>query len=552
MQESQSEETFKGSTADPSRTSAGAVFPVKRWVGVAGLLLAEYLLISFMYDSQELLHIESFGVIMGRLGYVGPVILLAILSVFVFGGRPLQNEFLRASRTSLTARQVWPWLLLHGLAYMFLLWLTQRVFEISRVDPAASWLWAAAWMMTVLCVALSILPIAFPLGALFSLIRHGFLPIALSVLAGLVAWLSGLASGQLWASLGGPTIDLVTVLLGLFADDVVVDRASFIVGTRRFFVHLAPECSGFEGIGLLTAFLVTYLAVYRSQFRFPRVLLTLPLGIAAVWFLNTVRIVALVAVGAWWSPNVALSGFHSKAGWVLFCALALALIAWTKRSRFFARDVEQTRQATVNRTAAYLMPLLVVIATALVTGLATAGVDFLYPLRVCAAAITLWIYRSHYRPLVWTWSWEPFAIGISVFVLWIFLVDGSGGAAIRAGLATLPPWAAASWVSFRVLGAVITVPIVEELAFRGYLLRRFVSADFDQVPKHRYFWLAWILSSLAFGLFHQQLIAAAIAGMAYAIAQIRRGKTTDAIVAHAVTNALIAGDVLLFGRWGLW
>ena len=39
------------------------------------------------------------------------------------------------------------------------------------------------------------------------------------------------------------------------------------------------------------------------------------------------RIALLIAVGVNISPEIALSGFHSKAGWLFFCGIALALIA---------------------------------------------------------------------------------------------------------------------------------------------------------------------------------------------------------------------------------
>ena len=42
------------------------------------------------------------------------------------------------------------------------------------------------------------------------------------------------------------------------------------------------------------------------------------------------------------------------------------------------------------------------------------------------------------------------------------------------------------------------------------------------------------------------------AGVLYAYAQKRRGLLSDAIVAHAVTNALIAMQVLFAGHWSLW
>ena len=51
---------------------------------------------------------------------------------------------------------------------------------------------------------------------------------------------------------------------------------------------------------------------------------------------------------------------------------------------------------------------------------------------------------------------------------------------------------------------------------------------------------------------HGRWLAGTLAGMAYALAYNSRGELADAMVAHAVTNALIAATVLLTGAWGLW
>jgi hypothetical protein len=40
--------------------------------------------------------------------------------------------------------------------------------------------------------------------------------------------------------------------------------------------------------------------------------------------------------------------------------------------------------------------------------------------------------------------------------------------------------------------------------------------------------------------------------MVYAGAQYRRGEITDAIVAHATTNGLLAAYVVIFGHWAFW
>ena len=109
-----------------------------------------------------------------------------------------------------------------------------------------------------------------------------------------------------------------------------------------------------------------------------------------------------------------------------------------------------------------------------------------------------------------------------------------------------------TWLAFRVVGSVITVPIAEELAFRGYLIRRLVASDFTTVRPGQFTWLSFVISSMLFGVLHGRWLAGTLAGMAYALALYRRGEIVDAIVAHATTNALIAGFVLATGNWSLW
>jgi CAAX prenyl protease-like protein len=103
------------------------------------------------------------------------------------------------------------------------------------------------------------------------------------------------------------------------------------------------------------------------------------------------------------------------------------------------------------------------------------------------------------------------------------------------------------------LAATVTVPIAEELAFRGFLLRRFISPEFEAVSFRQFSWFALAASSVLFGLLHgERWIAGLIAGIIFALAVTRRGRFGNAVVAHATANALLAVDVLVFHRWGLW
>ena len=79
-----------------------------------------------------------------------------------------------------------------------------------------------------------------------------------------------------------------------------------------------------------------------------------------------------------------------------------------------------------------------------------------------------------------------------------------------------------------------------------------ISANFDDLSTPRFTWLSFLVSSVLFGALHGRWLAGTVAGMCYAWALYRRGRVEDAILAHAITNALIAADVLILGNWGLW
>lgn len=99
----------------------------------------------------------------------------------------------------------------------------------------------------------------------------------------------------------------------------------------------------------------------------------------------------------------------------------------------------------------------------------------------------------------------------------------------------------------------IVAPVVEELAFRGYLSRWLIGADFEAVPLGRTTAWSLIVSSATFGALHGQLwLAGTLAGLVYALALKGRGRLVDAIVAHATTNALLACSASITGNWSLW
>ncbi|MEM1417430.1 MAG: exosortase E/protease, VPEID-CTERM system [Myxococcota bacterium] len=369
------------------------------------------------------------------------------------------------------------------------------------------------------------------------------------------AWGAGLLAEELWYGLADVTLVLVVVGLGLVASGRIVTEAEArMVGLDDFLVEIAPVCSGMEGLGLIAVLTLAWLVVRRRELRFPQALLLVPLGLVAVYAANVVRIVALILLGARVDPEVALGGFHSKAGWLFFCLIAFALLALAERSSFFVASREEEGELEYP-AAPYLAPLLAWMGTAMGTGLFAAGIDRLYGFRLVVAALVL----ARFRPTLPLRRAAPapgaIGLGLVTFALWFLLhpePPAEDVEALRAGFDALSPFEASGWLLVRVVGSVLVVPLVEELAFRGFLLRRLVAADFLAVPLTTRRALPVLLSSLAFGLTHQSVVAGTVAGVLFAYAQSARGRTEDAIVAHAVANAAVAAAVLFADQWWLW
>jgi len=272
-----------------------------------------------------------------------------------------------------------------------------------------------------------------------------------------------------------------------------------------FRVRILSGCSGLEGVGLVLAFLSFYLWWYRDQLRMPRALVLLPIGVVAAWTLNVVRIMVLMLIGVHYR-RLAQGGFHSGAGWILFNALSFGIVAasW----QFESLGKEESRPASQRIEAAFL------------PGAASRdrrhrhdhayahdGFDFLYPLRVIAALMALVYFRERLATIDWwpspSQSTVAIGIGFLVFAIWIAFARGgdAGSPAFVGGLRQLPPSQSIFWMTFRVAGALVTVPIAEELAFRGYLIRKFISSDFEtscrcgtspgsRSSRRRFFWSA--------------------------------------------------------------
>lgn len=155
-------------------------------------------------------------------------------------------------------------------------------------------------------------------------------------------------------------------------------------------------------------------------------------------------------------------------------------------------------------------------------------------------------------------------LGIAVFFIWIgpdvlfpgyrdsvlfsnALVGHPQGATVTADKTNV------IFLIFRVLGSVVTIPIIEELFWRGWMMRWIAGRHFTRVRIGTYhaeaFWIVAALFASEHGSFWD---VGLITGVIYNWWAIRTKNLTDCVITHAVTNACLAVYVIGWNQWQYW
>lgn len=108
-------------------------------------------------------------------------------------------------------------------------------------------------------------------------------------------------------------------------------------------------------------------------------------------------------------------------------------------------------------------------------------------------------------------------------------------------------------IILRILRAALLVPIVEELFWRGWLMRWLIDADIRKVALGAYsassFWIVAILFAAEHGPFWD---VGLIAGILFNVWMMRTRSMGDLILSHAVANGCLSVYVLATGHWEYW
>ena len=186
---------------------------------------------------------------------------------------------------------------------------------------------------------------------------------------------------------------------------------------------------------------------------------------------------------------------------------------------------------------------------------------WLYPLQTLVCGWWLWHVRNQIQ---WDWALRPCLaavllglVGIGLWMIpyftgWIpdegngFMPDKIFGAGSALTLAEY---------AMRFARAAVVVPFVEELFWRGFLMRWCINRDFPQtVAIGTHSWLAYGVTTAAFMLIHAPAdwAGAFIYGSLTYLLVVKTKRITPAIVMHATANAVMGICAIYFNLPHLW
>ena len=187
-----------------------------------------------------------------------------------------------------------------------------------------------------------------------------------------------------------------------------------------------------------------------------------------------------------------------------------------------------------------------------------------FPLRVVLLSAVLWVFSRRVITFATRHAAASIGIGLLVFALWIApdvlfqgyrqhwlfqnRITGTLKTSIDAPLLGDP-----LVLFFRSVRAVVLVPIVEELFWRGWLLRWVTNSDFWRLPlgvaSRSAFWITAVLFASEHGPYWD---VGLMAGVLYNWWMMRTKSLGDCILAHAVTNGALSAYVIATGQWQYW
>ena len=183
---------------------------------------------------------------------------------------------------------------------------------------------------------------------------------------------------------------------------------------------------------------------------------------------------------------------------------------------------------------------------------------WVYPLQtILCGALLIWFWREY--PLH-----QPARVGLGIaiaivaFAGWISPQQFFGFPARTNGFNpdVFATQSALYWstIVFRFVRLVVVVPLIEEIFWRGFLLRYLIDEKFDRVRFGTFSWLSFLGVTVAFILVHSPADwpAAVVTGMLFNGVAYWTKSLSACVLTHAITNLLLGFWIMQTKQWGFW
>ena len=192
--------------------------------------------------------------------------------------------------------------------------------------------------------------------------------------------------------------------------------------------------------------------------------------------------------------------------------------------------------------------------------------------RFWFSASEFWIYPSQTilcgAVLVWFWRDYRFErprhvmfsiiSGIVVWLIWIspqaFFGFDARTSGFNPDIFAAKPSVYWATVALRFMRLAVVVPVIEEIFWRGLLLRFFIDEDFERVAFGTFSRPSFAIVTVIFALSHSlpDWPAALLTGAIYNGVAYRTRSLASCVLTHAITNLLLGLWIMKTKQWGFW
>jgi CAAX prenyl protease-like protein len=221
------------------------------------------------------------------------------------------------------------------------------------------------------------------------------------------------------------------------------------------------------------------------------------------------------------------------------------------------------RSYLISDDLAYILPMGVFLAFTWAQGEWPSTYAQCYVLKTIATAVALFLLWSRYTAIRWNALGLGLLVGVLGTVQWIgmqLLLQKHVSFFHPSADAFNPithfpdPTRRIAFIAVRMIGAVVVVPVMEELFWRDYLWRQIIAPNDFKLAKVGEWSLApFLIVAGIFSTVHGNWWLTAIAwGLLIGVLLVYTKSLGACIVAHATTNLLLAIYVLVYHDWAFW